>query len=219
MAIAVLSKEFIFFLYGSKYQEAPLYLMLNMLIFLSAGLGSVTINSLFNSQGDTKISFIMSFINIILSIPLASIMIPLYNVQGLIASNIISLLISMSYGLYKMKKMYNIQIEWFSSFKIVTSSLLSSLLVYSFLNVTPVLNPILSLALGWGIYLISFLFFAPLVGAIELEDLNILEGLIVELHLIYPLLKLFLKIERKIVNARNGALNSQAQIRMTTHGD
>ena len=203
IGIAILSKDIVSTLYGSRFESAPFYLSLYMSSFLLTGIGMFVINALFNSQGDTKISFRLNLVNFALSIPLSLLTIPLYGVIGLIISLLISQLISTLYGLYLVKKRYKITVEVQSSGKIIISSLLAAILVYLSSKTVNFSNPIYGLTFGGALYLASFLIFAPLLKAINKEDLENLEFLIEELPLIAPILKWILIIEGKILGRMN----------------
>ena len=203
IALAILSKNIVYTLYGSQYQTAPTYLSLYMLIFLSTGLGMYVIKPLFNSQGATRTTFKINLINLAISIPLASILIPTHGVPGLITSIFTSQLISTSYGLYQIHRMYNMNIEWSSSLKIVAASLSSAIPIYILIKLAPITNPVYILALGGTLYLTSFLAFAPILGAINNEDIKNLEGLTNELPIIYPIARRILRVEKKILDLKS----------------
>ena len=198
-ALALLSKNIVHTLYGSQYQTAPTYLTLYMLSFLLTGLGMYVIGALFNSQGDTRTTLKINLINLAISIPLASILIPTHGVPGLITSILTAQLISTSYGLYQVYQKYSMHLEWASSLKIVAASFSSALPVYILLKLAFLNNPIYSLAFGGTLYLTSFLAFAPILGAVNMEDIENLEGLTKELPLIHPIARRILRLERKIL--------------------
>lgn len=205
MALAVLSQNVVFILYGDQYNLAPFYLKLYMMHFLGAGLGLFVINGVFNSQGDTGTTFKIHLINNTILIIMSLILIPRYYVIGLIVSIIVSHLVSTLFSLYKLNNMYGINLDWVSSLRIIIAALSSALLVHIFLNLTPVLPSIYGLTLGGILYIGSFLVFAPILRAIKLEDLNNLESLLSELPIIYPLIKIIFRIEKKIISLCIGA--------------
>ena len=199
IATAILSKNIVYTLYGYQYQIAPTYLSFYMLTFLFTAIGMYVIPALFNSQGNTGTTLKINLINLAISIPLASILIPLYDVHGLISSILASQLISTGYGLYQVKRMYKISIERISSLKIIVTSLLSALPSYVLLKSTSLTNSIFNIALGGTLYIAFFLVFAPILGAINKEDIENLENLLNELPLIYPIIKYILIFEKKVL--------------------
>jgi O-antigen/teichoic acid export membrane protein len=208
MALAVLSKEAIYTLYGSQFSSAPNYLSLYITIFLCVGIGSFSIGNLFNGQGDTKTSLKINLVNFALCAVLAPILTLAYQVTGIIMAIIISLVLSTLYGLQMAHKKYGMSVEWSSIIRIIITSLLSSLLVYNFLEFTPFLNPVYRLAVGGVLYVISFLFMAPLL-ALSKMDLENLDGLFKEFSILYPIIKSVLNLEKRILTLKqNVSINS-----------
>jgi len=160
------------------------------------------IGALLNGQGDTRTTLKINLLNLAVSMPLALILIPSQGVPGLIASILISHLISTGYGLHQVHGRYEISIEWRSSLKIVASSLSSALLVYILLELNPLTNPVYGLAFGGTLYITSFLAFSPIIGAIDNEDIKNLEGLTKELPIIYPIARRILRLEKKILDLK-----------------
>lgn len=202
LALAVLSRDVVYTLFGSQYGTAPVYLTLYALSFLCAGMGLFVIEALINGQGDTKTALKITIIDFTVSISLASLLTPFYGVPGLITSLLISQLIATSFGLYMVHQRFKLNIEPSYSLKIVAASLLSALLVYIFPKLITLTNPIYSLAFGGTLYTTSFLAFAPILGAINDEDVENLKCATNELPLIRILAVYILKIEKKILGLK-----------------
>jgi len=202
LALAVLSSDVVPTLYGSQYTTASRYLCLYSLSLLYTGMGMFVIGPLINSQGDTKTTLRIGIVGFAVSIPLSSLLTPLYGVLGLITSILISQLISTSYSLYIVHQRYELDIEPSYSLKILAASLLSALLVYLFSKLITLTNPIYSLACGGVLYTTSFLLFAPILGAITDEDIENLKYATNELPIIRILAANILKIEKKILNLK-----------------
>jgi len=199
LAVAVLSKELIYTLYGPQYQLAPSYLALYILSFLCSGLGMVVVSNFFNGQGDTPATLRMSLVNLGLSLPLALILTFLYGVSGLVTSVLATQLLSSTYGLFLAHKKYAVTVDRVSSLRTGVAALSSALLVYIFIALAPISIPILKLAVGGSIYVASFLAFAPLLKVISKEDIKNLDELLKELAPIYPIAKRILSLEEKIL--------------------
>ena len=200
LAVAVLSKELVYTLYGSQYQLAPSYLALYILSFLCAGLGMFVVGNLFNGQGDTGTILRISLVNLGLSAPLASILTFYYGIPGLLASTLTSQLLSTTCGLFLAHKKYAVTVDATSSIRIVITSLCSTLLVYIFITLVPIPVPIFKLAAGGSLFMTSFLAFAPLLRVIDKEDINNLDELVKELAPIYPIARRILNLEKKILS-------------------
>jgi len=208
LALAVLSRDVVYTLFGSQYGTAPSYLALYTLSFLCAGIGLFVIDAFINGQGDTKTGLRFTMVDFAVSVPLASLLTPFYGVLGLITSILISQLISTSYGLYTVHRRFKLNIEPSYSLRILATSLLSSLLVYISLKLIALTNPIYSLAFGGTLYAAFFLAFAPILGAINDEDIENLKQATNDLPLIRILAVYILKMEKKILRLK---LPSHAQ--------
>ena len=200
LAVAVLSKELVYTLYGSQYGLAPSYLALYVLIFLCTGLGMFVVGSFFNGQGDTRATLRTNLVNLGLSLPLAFILTFLYGVPGLMASLLASQLLSSTYGLFLARKKYAVTVDWASSLRTGVASLSSALLVYIFTAFAPIPVHIFKLAIGGPLYVTSFLAFAPLLRAINKADIKNLDEMLKGLPPIYPIARRILNLEKKILS-------------------
>ncbi|MEM2960850.1 MAG: oligosaccharide flippase family protein, partial [Candidatus Bathyarchaeia archaeon] len=199
LAVAVLSKEAVYTLYGSQYELAPSYLSLYVLSYVWAGLGMLVWSSFFNGQGDTRATLIIHLINLALTVPIAFVMISLYGVPGQIISLLITDFLFSICALFLAHKKYKVIPDWASFTRTVAASFCSALLVYTFLIFASLPNHILNLAVGGLIYLASFLAFAPLFKVVSKEDIRNLDEMTKGLTTIYPIVKRILSLEEKIL--------------------
>ena len=146
-------------------------------------------------------TFKISFINLIISIPFFFLMVPRYGVIGLIISIILSQYITVFFALYFLMRMYGLGVEWLSSAKIILNSLLSALTVHTCITFSN-FNDFFNLIVGGTLYVLVFLTFAPIIGAVNEEDLNRFDKLITEIPFVYPLGKYIIKLEKKLLRAR-----------------
>lgn len=199
LAVAVLSKEAVYTLYGSQYQLAPSYLSLYILSVLYSGLGVYVVSSFFNGQGDTRATLRINLVYLGLTVPLAFVMTLLYGVPGLVISILAAEFLYSVYALFLAHKKYEVTVDLVSSLRTGVAALSSALLVYIFIAFAPIPIPIFKLAVGGSIYVASFLAFAPLLKVINKEDIRNLDELSKELTPIYPIAKRILNLEDKIL--------------------
>ena len=202
-AVVVLSKEVVYTLYGSRYGLAPSYLALYVLSFLCTGLGMLVVSNFFNGQGDTKTTLRINLANLGISVPLAFTMTFLYGVPGLIISFLASQLLSATYALFLARKKYAVTVDWVSSLRTGVASLSSALLVYIFITFVPIPNPILKLAAGGSLFITSFLAFAPLLEAIDKQDINNLNELTKGITPMHLIARRILSLENKVLSLRD----------------
>jgi O-antigen/teichoic acid export membrane protein len=199
LAIAVLSREAVYSLYGPQYELAPSYLSLYVLSYLWAGLGMLVWSSFFNGQGDTRTTLLIHLVNLALTVPIAFVMTLLYGVLGQIISLLITDFLFNMYTLFLAHKKYRVTLDWVSFLKTAGASFCSALLVCIFITFASFPNHIFNLAVGGSIYLLSFLTFAPLFKVIHKEDIRNLDEMTKDLTPIYPIAKRILNLEEKIL--------------------
>lgn len=172
LVVSSLSVYLVGLLYGLEYQTAPKYLSLYILLYLSSGFGKGVIQPFFNGQGNTKVTLMINILKFISSIPIAWFLIPRWGIPGIIIAILISEFISTLFGLFMIRKIYQINIVWKATFQIFFTSVGSYLILRYLKEVFPIESIILSLLFGCIVYFTSFLILASITGAIDAEDVK-----------------------------------------------
>ena len=133
----------------------------------------------------------------IVLIPLAPLFLIIYGINGLIIVFLISNFISLIYGLFIIRRKFNMKFNPISLLGIYVCSVLSVLPIYIFLIIFN-LSSFLNLLIGIPIFLFFYLTFIPLLRVIHLHDIEnlriIFSGLI-----FWPIIKYILKYENKLI--------------------
>jgi O-antigen/teichoic acid export membrane protein len=201
VVVAILSKDIVNTLYGYSYNLAPLFLSLYILTFLYTGLGSIVLGYLFSGIGETKVVFKWNLINLSIFLPLAPILTMLYSVQGLIFAFLASSLLSLAYAIFIAIKRINVKFDLKASIKIYLASFLSTIPILVFLQFSS-LNSFFNLIICGLIFLFTYLTLIPLIGAINESDLENFKIIFIRLKIVWPIIKLGLIYETKILNLR-----------------
>jgi|GEM_PF-4877641 len=164
------SKNIIELLYGQKYYYSDIYLSYYMIIFAILPFGYYINDSLLNSQGYTGIIFYKSIINFLISIILAIYTIPIYGINGLIFTSILSIFISNTYILYKIKHIFEFNFNYKEKFKILFSSIIPGFLSINIINFLNLYNSLYNIVVGAFIYAIIYLFLCYYLKIINNED-------------------------------------------------
>ena len=122
-----------------------------------AGFGKGVIQPFFNGQGNTKVTLLINILKFVSSIPIAWFLIPRWGILGIIIAILISEFISSLFGLFMIKKMYQINIVWKATFQIIFTSVASYLILQYLRGIFPTESIILSLLFGCIVYFTSFL--------------------------------------------------------------
>lgn len=209
VGLIVLSKEMVTVLYGDTYALAPLYLSLSALSFLYVAFGQYSITAILNGQGETRKNMILGLANSALGLTLALILIPRFQVVGLIISLFVSASPTIILGSWWIRRLYGISLDWSQAIKILVCSFAAGALAFatvSYLN----LSVWLGLSTGLVILLSSFIVLAPLMGVISPDDVYNLRTIFSETGIISRLLEtplrawsMFFKL-MKTARARTG---------------
>ena len=204
MAVMVLSKPMVSTLFGEKWTYAPFFLSLYVISNLFAIFGNLSLGSLLSGLGETKLLMKLSIITLIFGIPMALILIPAIGIVGLIITNIVAGIPSMVIGLYWIRRRYKAKADLKTSAKILFASTIAALT--TFLITTFVVSADwLELATGGVVFLLTYLILAPLIGAVNLSDIQNLKFMFSSLKVISKLLNIPLTAMEKI--ARNNVGN------------
>jgi O-antigen/teichoic acid export membrane protein len=198
MALIVLAKPLIGTLYGNKWPYAPLFLALSVGFYLLSLFGNRSISSFLSAAGETKLLMEMSLLGLIISIPLAFLLVPSIGIIGLIIGLPVAALPTMFIELYLIWKRYGAKTDFGASAKILLASALAAVTVYLLLLFFTAASWILLVA-GSILFLAVYLISAPLVGAINQTDVNNLRAIFSGLGIISRLLEIPLKIIEKLL--------------------
>jgi O-antigen/teichoic acid export membrane protein len=168
--VMALSQPAIGTIFQNSYVEAPLYLALSSVVYIFSALGSLSINSLINSQGDTKYNLKLSILTVVLGFPLSFIFISQFGIIGLIFTTIIVTVPPLLLSLRFIRQRYNVSVDWFSSVKILFSSGIAGILTYLLISWLPFSSPI-QLTIGVVVFVVAFLLIAVITQTINRNDL------------------------------------------------
>jgi len=195
-ALAVLSKDIIYLIYGRSYSLAPSFLSLYALTFLYAGIGSAVLSYFFNGTGETGVVFKSNLINLIVFLPLASALTMLYRVPGLIIALLVSGIFPLFYGLFVAKKKFQAGIDALASIKIYAASFISAIVALAFTIFLR--NRLINVVFGGLIFVLAYLTLLPLIGGISAYDLENFE-LMFRNKSLWFIIKPIIKYEKKLL--------------------
>jgi len=202
--LVAVSEPMVFVLYSTRYPQAPLLLSLFLVPTLLVGMGSLSIGSFFNSQGDTGVSLRVGLVGSVVSVLVSPVLIWSWGVFGLAVSIIVSSLFGSVFGLYVFNKRYDFYPDLQHTVRTLLSSAVSAGLSFGVIRLLSGGGPFVSLLLGSGVFLVVYLFMAPLTGAVLEGDIENLDSMLRSLVVVYPFARVFLRVERKIIRLIGG---------------
>ena len=173
-AVFALSGHLVEILYGVTYPSTPLFIQILMLNYLFIGLGDIVAINLLNSQKETKITFRMTLLYILIGAPMGFLLIPRLGVVGFQITQMLAPKLGLFYALWWIKGKYRISVDMDSTFKITVSTLIGFTSCTVLTNLIDV-NPWVELILGGGVLAVSYLLSILLTGALtrkNVEDIH-----------------------------------------------
>jgi putative peptidoglycan lipid II flippase len=143
-------------IFGGRYFQAPLYLVLLGVVYLLSAFGTLSIGNLINSQGDTKYNLKLTILTVAIGFPLSFALISQFGIVGLIITSTIVGVPSLLWSIFYIKKRYGVSIDWVSSAKILLSSAITGGATYLVVSLLPFSSPI-RLILGIIVFAVVFL--------------------------------------------------------------
>lgn len=114
LILSVSSDNLIFVLYGEKWKEAGLFLMVLSIVGIFRGLSHL-VRTAIVSKGNSKIILISSFIELIVSLPIMYFLMRDYGVSGLILGYLLGALASLIYLIFSFDSILDSRFMFFNS--------------------------------------------------------------------------------------------------------
>lgn len=214
--LIIFSGDVVQVIYGSSFQSASVYLSMYAPIYFLVGIGYLTLTSLFNGLGGTRIVLKITLLNVLIFAVLAPPATFLYGVPGLIVALFISNTIGTSYGAIVAKKRFHIEFPSKSTIKTYIISAVASVPAMLFILLPPLsaffnigtsgfLNTVLggrlpNVIAGGLLYLFTYASLIPMAGIINLSELEKAEEIIKKIRLLNFVSKPLMKYERTIIS-------------------
>lgn len=189
----------IFTIFGAKYPEAPLFLVLQGVTYLFTALGSLSAANLINGQGYTKYTLYLTILTVLIGFPFSYVMVSQFGIIGLVLVTSTVGIPSLFLALRFIKKNFSVSIDWVSSGKILFSSGLSGILTYLSLTLLP-FSSLIQLLLGVVIFTISFLLIAVITRTINRSDLTSIRQIANSMGPLSGLLTVFINLIEKLMD-------------------
>jgi stage V sporulation protein B len=202
-AVAVLmalSQPGVFTLFGDKYTQAPLFLAILPISYLFTAFGSLSINNLISSQGQTKFNLELTILTVAIGFPVGFILISQFGIIGLLATGITIPIPSLIISLQWIGRRYGVTVDWASSIKILLSSGMAAAETYTLISQIA-FSSWVKLIIGVIVFLFAYLIAISLTRTIDKFDLINLREMFGELGPLRRLFNFLLNILEKLVAA------------------
>lgn len=196
--IILFSKQIVQLVYGSVYETAPLFLALSSLVYLLVVIGYLSLTSLFNGLGETRLTLKVTLVNFLILVALSPILAAVYNVVGAIVASLIAGLAAASYSAYIGTRKLKVEFDFKPTLKIYLIGVLSSLPPLILIYFTS-LHSVVVLIAGTIAYLFVFITLIPLVGIVSQKELRTLAKVCSGISLLKSVARPLLMYEGRIM--------------------
>ncbi len=198
MLIILFSNQIVQLVYGSVYDLAALFLSVNALVYFLVALGYLSVTSLFNGVGKTRLTLNMTLINFVLALVLYPVFAQLYGVVGVIVASFIAVLAASVYGAFVAVRRLKVNFDFKQTLRIYLAAAVSVFPSLGLLLFAP-LSSLVMLAVGALLYLFVFVTLLPLFKVVTSDELRALSKLTAGIPLLGLLVAPLLKYEQKIL--------------------
>lgn len=196
--VILLSNQIVEIVYGSTYTSAAPYLATYCLLYLLVGFGYLTLGSLYNGLGETKINMKISAITFAILVGLSPLATSAYGVQGLIAAFLIASTAGQIYASWYARKNFQIKFDTPALIKIYVIAVLSAvipLIIINFANL-----PLLARVLVCGaLYVVTYITLMPLTRVMTSVELQQAAQILRSIPLISWVIKPVLRYQQKLL--------------------
>ncbi|MDR2720345.1 MAG: oligosaccharide flippase family protein [Nitrososphaerota archaeon] len=203
----IFSEPIVNLLYGSTYTSAALFLSLSCSVYLLAIIGSLTLLSVFNGLGKTRLTMNMTLIHFVLLLILTPAFAAFYDVVGVIVASLVSTLVASVYAAVIAHKQLQLKFTFRHNLRIYLISLISAFPPLALLLFTS-LNFIVVLLVGGILYLIVFVTLMPLLRIVNKTEIETLAKVTNKLPLVKSIAKPLFSYQHKILRLINGRKQS-----------
>lgn len=194
---AIFSKEFVNVIYGSQWTLAPAFLSLNVLLYLSVGLGYEIQKSFFNGIGETYTTLKISLTTFLFFVLLSPFLTMYFSVQGIILATLVSNLLATIYGTYIAKSKFKVKLYYKKLLLIYSAAAFSAvpaLLIQKVVHTSSIIEIIIASL----VYLFFYITLLPLLHVMTKQEIKNVEQIAERIPLVKPLIMILMKYQYEI---------------------
>jgi hypothetical protein len=171
VAVMVFSRDLIFLTYGSGYTSAPQYLVILSVVYLLAAIGSVVLGSFLNGVAETGTVVKMSFLALVVYLPLGPAFAWLWGAYGILVAYVLSSAVSTVYGIRQTSIKYDARPDLRASAGVLIVALAAAVPSITLIQLHLTETGVVNLVAGGFLYVLAYLTLAPVLGAVDKFDI------------------------------------------------
>jgi putative peptidoglycan lipid II flippase len=203
VAVMIFSRDLIFLTYGKGYALAPQYLVLLSALYLLSAIGYLVVGSFLNGVAETKVVVVMSVVTLAIYLPLGPALAWIWGPLGLLIAYIVSNAASTVYGIRQVSEKFNARIDLKASGRVLFAALAAAVPTVGLIQFDRAGVGVINLVVGGLLYLVVYLTLAPILGAVEKQDILNLRTLLGGTRIVAVLVNPVFDYESKLLSVVN----------------
>jgi O-antigen/teichoic acid export membrane protein len=200
VAVMVFSRNLVYLTFGSGYTLAPQYLMLLAAFYLLAAISDPVIGNFLSGIADTETVLKMSVVTLAVYLPLGPVLAWLWGPLGLIVAYILSNATGDVYGLRQTSGKYDARPDLRAGGRIILAALGAAVPTLALIQLDGAGVGIVNLAVGGLLYMFVYLTLAPVLRAVDKQDILNLRTLLSNTRILATLLNPVFNYEMKLLS-------------------
>jgi len=201
VAVMVFSRNLIHLTFGSGYTLAPQYLVLLAALYLLTAISYLVIGNFLSGIADTRTVLKMSVVTLAVYLPLGPILAWLWGPFGLLIAYILSITTSTVYGLHQTSVKHDARPDLRASERILLAALGAALPTLGLIQLDGAGIGVANVVVGGLLYLAIYLTLAPIIGAVEKQDILNLRTLLGSTRIVAVLVNPVFDYESRLLSA------------------
>jgi len=200
VAVMVFSRDLVYLTFGSGYALAPQYLVLLAALYLLTAISYLVIGNFLSGIADTRTVLKMSVVTLAVYLPLGPVLAMLWGPFGLLIAYILSIATSTVYGLRQTSVKHDARPDLRGSGRIILAAFGAAVPTVGLILLDGAGVGVVNLIVGGFLYLLVYLTLAPILGAVEKQDILNLRTLLGGTRIVAVLVNPVFDYESKLLS-------------------
>jgi O-antigen/teichoic acid export membrane protein len=200
VAVMIFSRDLIYLTYGSGYTFAPQYLVLLSALYLLTAISYLVLGSFLNGVADTKTVVKMSVLTLAVYLPLGPALVWLWGPYGLLVAYIVSNAASTVYGIRQASVRFDARPDLRAGGRILLAALGAAVPTVGLILLDGAGAGVVNLIVGGLLYMLVYLTLAPILGAVDKQDVLNLRTLLAGTRIVATLLNPVFDYEMRLLS-------------------
>jgi hypothetical protein len=197
----IFSPDLIYLTYGSGYTFAPQYLVLLSALYLLTAISYLVLGSFLNGVADTGTIVKMSVLTLAVYLPLGPALAWLWGPYGLLVAYILSSAASTVYGIRQTSARFDARPDLKAGGRVLLAALGAAVPTVGLIQLDGAGVGAANLIVGGLVYMAVYLTLAPVLGAVEKQDILNLRTLLAGTRIVATFVNPVFDYESKLLSA------------------